>query len=742
VSGARDLRKHATSLLLIAAALGIGSYVYFVDRGSISDNERKRRQNDVFPAYRREEVARVEVSRPGAQKLVLERAALADGGDPSWSLRSGPGGSVGTVADQAAVERLLSAFEFASIVRKVDPKDAVGLDAPRASGLLGMGRLVYRFALGAAAPVPEGSAYFRVDGQGTYVITHELASALVQDPDTYRERTIVPYLSLDLSGLVVRSKAGGTLALERLDGTSFRLSDVGLRASREKLDRVWSALGEMRAESFLDDGAADRATEDPLFSLVLTPTDKAKPVGEIVVGGPCPDHPEDVVVVRTKPTRVSACAPRGILEGLATTRDALEDRRLFAGHGDEIEELKVEGLGGDARRLELARKGNGWHERAPRDRELSGDEVDATNALAEALAHAEGTDVKRGDPAPIAGRSRVTVTRVDRGGDESVVLGPADGAFATVQRTADGALLRVSAEVARKLLPSEIAIRSRDLFDPALAKRSPARIASRCDRVTQELTHEGGLWTLRDPSSGASFPADVAGALDLASAVGRAKATQWVADADDGSFGLDPGACSLTVAFLDDTSPRDAASVTPARSAVALQFGRPREGEEGGYYARIDGDGPVFVAPRSLRALASRWLIDRAGFRVDPATIDAVTLVRGPKVVVLTRRGQSLSRADGGGGAGEEGEKVGEALAGLRAEGTVHIGPARADEGLAPPTLDVRVHRTGDAGASLHFVVGHGAVWEDQKVYFARLDGVDATFAIAEARLAPLLDAL
>ena len=733
MSGASVLRKHATSLLLIAAAMAIGAYAYFVDRGTISDSERKQRGNDVFPAYRREQVARVEIARPGAPGLVLERAPLSDGGDPSWTLTRADHHEV---ADQAAVERLLSAFEFASVVRKVDPKDAVGLDSPRASGLLGMGRLVYHFALGAPAPVPAGSAYFRLEGQGTYVITQELATALVQDADVYRERTLVPYLSLDLSRLVVRSRLD-SVTIERMDPVSFRLPDLGVRASREKLDRVWGALGEMRAEAFVNDATGDRATSDAAFTIQMTPTDASKPAGELVVGGPCPEHPEDVVVVRRLPTRVSACAPKGILEGLGTSREALVDRHLFVAHADEIEELRIEGLSGDARRIDLARKGNGWHERAPRDRELSPDEVDAANALAEALARAEAAVVTRGDPAAtFAGRSRVTLTRVDRAAngaaaphsDESVVLGTAaDAASATVQRLSDGAILRVSAEIARRLLPSELAIRSRDLFEPKMDQRVPVRIESRCDGVTQELTRADGTWSMRDSSSGALFPADVAGALDVASAVGRAKAEMWAADVDDGTFGLGKSGCSLTLGYTDDAGTR----------TVALEFGR--EGE-GGYYARVVGDAPVFVAPRSLRALAARWLVDRAGFRVDPPSQDGVTLKAGTKVVTLARKGPSLERLDGGGE--EVGGRVAEALAGLRAEGIVHLGAARADEGFAQPALDVRVRRAGDSGAALHFVVGHAAVWDNQKVYFARLDGVDATFAIAEGRMAPLFDAL
>ena len=755
MSRATVLRRNATSLALIAVAVGLGAYAYFVDRGKVTDTERARRSNDVFPAYRREDVSRVLVARAGAPALVLERKAGPDGGDPSWTLASPRPGEEPIVADQAAVERLLGAFEFASIVRKVAADAGAFAAAPRATGTLGMGRVVYHFVLGAAAPAPEGSAYFHVDGEGDFVIPHELVTALLQSPDTYRERTIVPYLSLDLSRLEVSSPPQkSSVVLDRIDGTSFRLPALGLRASRETLDRIWSALGEMRAESFLDDAAADRAIESPSFVIHMVPTDKSKPAGDLVVGGPCPDHPEDVVVVRKSPSRVSACAPKGILAGLGTTDGTLVDRRLFSAHGDEIEELRFEGLAGDPRRVEIARTGNGWHERLPADRTLAGDEVDAANALADLLARAEAVPgdgapaVKPGDPgAPFAGRARVTVTKLDHGGDETVTLGPVDGQVASVHRGADGAILRVPLEVARKLLPSPIAIRARDLFPPLSDTRAPVRVATSCDGVAQELVNDTTGWSMHElvarggsgeVKAGTAFPADVAGALDLASAVGRAKAESWAADADDGTFGLGPSdpRCTLSVDYADDAGKR----------STVLEFGATSREGEGGTYARVAGDPAVFVAPRSLRALAAHWLIDRAGFRASPAQVERVTLeartAGGAKRAAFVRQGQELVMADGK--PSDVAARVSEALASLRAEGVVHTGPARPDEGFTEPALDVRLVRAGDdAGAtSVHFVVGHAGVWENERVYFARLDGVNATFAIAEGRLAPLFDAL
>jgi hypothetical protein len=79
----------------------------------------------------------------------------------------------------------------------------------------------------------------------------------------------------------------------------------------------------------------------------------------------------------------------------------------------------------------------------------------------------------------------------------------------------------------------------------------------------------------------------------------------------------------------------------------------------------------------------------------------------------------------------------------MRADEVVHLGAPRRDEGFLHPSLDVRVEIAGEAGTKeVHFVIGESALILKERMFYARLDGVDATFAIARDRIAPLLDAL
>ena len=713
------LRDHLTSIALVLAAAGAGVYA-FCDRGSVTAGEKKARTGSLFSAWRREDVTRIELLR-GGDALVLGRTLGADSGDNAWHMISPRKDE----ADAASVDRLLQQLELANVIRSVEPGGGWGLTSPRLQGTLTMGELRFRFALGDAAPTPEGAAYLLVqegtDAAHVYVVSRDLVGELLKGADAYRARTIVPYLSIDLAKMEVRGPGGG-FGIERVDATSFRLQEGGLRASRDRLDRVWRALAEMRAETFLSEADAKKATLARAFVITMTPKDASRATGEIVVGLPCPGHPEGVVVMRTAPAPLAACAPKGILEGLATTSESLVDRRLFAAHEDEIAELRLDASPGGVS-IDLARKGTGWHERAPRDRDLTSDETDAANALVTVLAHAEGDVVQGGDPirARAIVRSRVTALGEASSGlrEEGLeVLAIEKETF--VRRLVDGATLRVSSAIARKLSPRATALRGRQVWSSPVDGKPVRSITTRCRGVTEDVDRDGNAWNLRisapAPAPGAHFDVDVPKVLELSEALARVKADAWVADADDGTFGLGADACRAALTIAEEAGPR----------TVGLVLGD--EGE-GGVYARVEGDAAVFVLPPLLRELAGTLLVDLHGFSSDVAAVRRVTLARRAQKPVVLETGLP--------------EPVATALAELRADAVVHLGGALPGEGFGTPTLEITVERRADAGAATtRIVLGGATTARGKNMYFARISGVDATFLVARERVASLVDGL
>src|SRR5207244_3720710 len=118
--------------------------------------------------------------------------------------------------------------------------------------------------------------------------------------------------------------------------------------------------------------------------------------------------------------------------------------------------------------FELARRESGWRERAPVERDLTGEEGEAASALVRAIARSEGADPTKRD-APFDAKGRVTVHRAAGGVVEVVDIGAPDAnGDVTVRRAFDGARLRVAAAVARKLAPRATALRGRDVWTPRI----------------------------------------------------------------------------------------------------------------------------------------------------------------------------------------------------------------------------------------------------------------------------------
>lgn len=596
------MKKHAVTILLVVVAIGFSVWVY-LDRNAVTVGERKRRENSVFPAWRREELTKIELKRDD-ETIVLERNAKTDS---SWRMTS----PRAERADHAAADRLMTTLEFAPVVRKVEDGAVLGLDKPRVAGSIAMGGLKLAFVLGGSAPRPEGASYFRLEGEPPIVVSRELTEALLASSDVYRDRTVVPYLSLELRRFEVKHPSGA-FVLERLDDHAFTIAEAGVLARRDQLEKIWSALAEMRAEAFPKEADVDRLVATPVVTLTLTPKDAAKPPAEIVIGAACPGHPDDVVILRKAPTRAAACAPKGIVDAFQVPTAVFVDRRPFPMGADEMEELRLEWLSdpeGAPKAIEIARKGGGWHMREPEDKDLGEGENDAASELVSRIAAGQADSATRMGDALV---EPVAKARIRFGGEKSrtltVSLGKpeADGRV-IARREHDGAKLVFSRAVARRLVPRKTSLRPRELLGET---RRVTRVLLQCGAV-QELVDKGEGLRLVTPA-GYETDASITQLVDL---LARRKIDGWVADAPTPDMGLDGDGCRVVLAFEDEKDPK------------TIRFGNL--GADG-LYGRVEGSSPfVFAATPLLEDLAGRWYVSRAALKTPEAEIKQVRVEKG-----------------------------------------------------------------------------------------------------------------
>ena len=740
------LRRHGTNLAILALAVVAGVVYLVIDAGSVTTGETIARKRNLLPTFRGDDVTEVRLTSGGRAARVF-RGDVTDAGQRPWQVEID---GAREPADEVAVDQLLGSLREGVVdhpIRTVEATErhAFGLDAPRGEIAVAMGAQRYRVLLGGPAPTPPGAIFVEVEGHGAAVITAQLAAALELAPDALRKRELCTWEASSLDALALDG-AGGPRHLVRASwhvprGAGFRFDGSGaegsMRAGGAALDRVWEALGRMKADTFLTAAAAGHAggsrpqTPGPVTQAVtvtLTPHG-SKPL-ILEVGGDCPGHPDNVVAVRRADgaAPIFACVPGAVLEGLSVPASELVDRHLVGAHEDEVIDVRLQE---GASTLALARAGAQWHEQTPVDRPV---DPEVGRAFLERLLDVEATSLSpAGDLAALGLEPPRATVRVVSGlgnpAEERVELlevGAEKAGQVAVRRVEDGVVATVPADAAAALFPDELALRAKKVLDLPTADFHALRVTGPLGTQRFERRPDGA-WSLVEPH-GEGLSADAALLTELADAVGGLSAERWVGAARP-EYGLDRP--RLTIAA-------EVGSGQGARS-VEIALGAPTGA---GSFARVAGDPAVFVAPRRLEAAANRWILDRTALLVDVERVTRVTLTaEGGKRLVLEAHGGALQVA----GAPADPASIArvaavrDALNDLLAEGVVTVGPPAPAQGFDRPTLVVTVE-LGSRRLELRF--GAGDSFRGTSVYYARREGFAATFAVAQSRVQPLLQAV
>ncbi len=735
------LRKHATSIVLIALAVGVGGYVLVVDRGKPSSDELDARKDDVLPVFRRDQVTEIDLERDGTRVRLVRRGNPDAGTDMFWF----ESGKVDELADQIAVEQLMQAIEFGKRLRTEAAgfdRAQAGLDKPRLRMTVKMGATSYEVALGADAKTPRGAAFAELQGLGVIVASADFVRGLLVPLEAFRSHAVLPYTSSKLAAITLDG-AGGHRRFVRGPWGGFRLdgNPPGPRVNQAVFDRLLSAFASINAEQFLDDASADAALAPPdaRVTLTLEPKDTSDPPAVIELGGACPAGDAGaagksnlVVAIRRKPTRLSACVPASVLDDLRAPARAFEDRSLIDARQEDIEEIVLQQ--GD-RVLDLARAGDGWHVRKPEDKNVTAAEA---SGLVDGLLGIDGevaadVDKKAAGLDPAHGS---LVVRTHGLGEEAqdeqkVLMGtPAANGDVVVLREDDGVMLRIPRAEARALEPSLTQLRSTTLVDVAATAVLDIDVAVD-GKPWQSIARKDGGFSLTQPPG---FEADGGLASDLFATLATLHAERWVADRDDGTFGLDKP--RLDVRF----ETKEGSGTKSWHLLVGNELA-------GGAFARFDPDTGVFVLSRTVENILRGLVIDRSSLMVDASKTKSVELVAGDRKAVLQTQGDEwVSAADAGVPlAPETAGRIERALTELRAERVVHTGPARDNEGFDKPTLTVIIKGavgSGVRGSETRLTFGRADAWQSMNVYYARREGIDATYVVAASQVQPVIDAM
>jgi hypothetical protein len=711
------------------AALACASTILVIStRDVTSTGESAGREQNLFPAFQREAVTRLEIVENG-QKLLLERDAAANGSAQFKLVEP-----VKELADPATVDKLLSALGGARALRPVEPGPApatLGLEKPGLRVALRTSKQSYQLALGGKAPTPEGARYVQVnidqEPARLLVIARSTVEDLAAELDSFRLHSLVGVNEADVTRVVINTQKS-QVELKRTTGTNFLIAadQKQVLANRETLKALFFQLSRLTASKFLSETEAEAALGAGRAHLDLELKDPKNSV-RFDVGGSCPGDPSHLVVVRRAPDVQRACAPRELEATLALSPSDFVDGRAFSLHADEVEELAISG---GKSKFSLVRKGSGFLLRTDVDTQV---ELEAGNQRISELLEAEGERVTSA-PASLSefglepARSSVTL-RSSAARDADVVqqvvrVGKrdTDGSL-LVYREQDGVVLRIARELARGFDVDSTLLYARKLTEFGLSSFISARIQSKQGRTVLRRENDG--LRLDEPKG---FEADGVLSADLIQALGALTAERFVADRDDGTFGLQRAALRVQFAFKNGEG---------AKVEHDLRFG---DETSLGVFATLRDDGPVFVLPRAVRETCQLSLLNRAVFPTSGDAFTSIALEARGRTVQLTRQGERMLVSKAGSFPQERVPELLEAFGNLRAEAALHSGPALPNEGFSSPFLSVRLTPRQGVPQTLSF--GAGDSWRSTSVFYMRVSDVDATFVIAQSKVRALSEAL
>jgi hypothetical protein len=418
------------------------------------------------------------------------------------------------------------------------------------------------------------------------------------------------------------------------------------------------------------------------------------------------------------------------MPALGTAADELVDHGLFSLRRDEVESFDISLAG---KHLELERAGEAFTMRAPQKGDV---DLEAGNGRIDSVLDIRGELVESPNPKelglePPAGQVSVkAVSEQDEKVREEVVLiGRAnpDGS-AHVLRKQDGAVLLLGREALRVLVPDATLVRSRKILEFRERELQVLTIkgSGREQRLVKNIQ---GTYDLEIPKGFAYDPGLVS---DLVDGLSSLVTDRWIADTNDGSFGLDKPIFEVSVALSGKSN-----------SVQTLRIG---DATSGGAYASLEGTPGVFVFPKRILELLLVPLIDRSPFVVEAEHTALITLEYKGRRVILEKQGTDfVERSKNPSLTRGRIQQIVEALGSMRAEAAVHVGPAASEEGLATPELTVTTEsrtKGGDPKEVVRYRIGAGDAWRAISVFYARRDGIDASFVIARSKVNQVVDAL
>jgi hypothetical protein len=735
--------SNRTVIVVVAVAAALFAFIYFYDRDRMTTSELEGRKDRVFASLKPEAVDRIEIQGTSGLKIALARDPKPAGADaePVWHIES----PRKLDADGAAVREIVSALDFLVKKRVVvgsaeRQKPQYGLDKPVVIASFTARGETTAFRIGGGKGSGD-TVYVAIDGRDDelFAVEKEFATSMDKGLDDLRDKHLVSVPVDGALGLTV-ARAGEAISVSRKTADSpWTISRGGaeMLAAGDQVASLLSDIGNVRADEFIADGAADTALaqyglDTPEYRISVT-APKGAPL-ELLLGKPCPTKPGQVYAA-VKGTGIVACVSDEIATSAGRPVARFAEMRPLVFADDEIEKITLT-RGGKPLVLERDEE-KGWVAAGHPDVPLS---AEAVAGVLEALRVTRADEVLPGAEAVASlGEAAAQVELAVEAGKAPLKLAifaadpKGEGAASQLraQRGGENGALVFRKDLLGAIPFDLIAYRDKTIENGETADVVALRIEG---PSPQKLNHAEGVWKLDSP---AGIDADGAAARRVAELVAEAKVVRFAAERAEPSHGLATPFAKVTAQFRDngkDADDGDAKKEEKAKDAkektVTLEIGA-LAGDDGSRFARFTGaDGSVFVIDKESVDLVAQPLASRDLLSIDPADLAKIAVSANGGTLTATRDGEEWKADSASVDKAELGRKVGE-LASLRAIRGEAFGAA---VGFDAPALKIEAwtQKQLDDGSG-PTVVLFGAKTPDAKEngYTARKAGIAVTMVTA-----------
>lgn len=241
--------------LLIAlslVAIGLLTFIMFIERDTVSDLELARREGRVLPRFLRDRVERLDVTVGDKTTRLLRKAEDGELEFGTWYVEQ----PYVAKADQEAVDVLLGELEWMNARRKLQgisaqDREDFGLETPRVVVRYKVGREEGELRVGKASPKGDGHYVATEDPQTAFIVGPELLETLDQPPEYYHDKTLHAGLLLMTLEKLAAETAGSTRVVERGEDRLWMVQPERSIANEAALRTLTDTLDSLQAKRFV-----------------------------------------------------------------------------------------------------------------------------------------------------------------------------------------------------------------------------------------------------------------------------------------------------------------------------------------------------------------------------------------------------------------------------------------------------------------------------------------------------------